>query len=68
MIYTLIFVPLAYYGGYMEHRGHGVPGYYTPGPGGFGNIPLPQMMRGQHYLEPSHIMTNVDYISDQFQG
>ena len=59
----------AYYNGYMDQRGPpSVPGYYPPGPGGFGNVPLPQLMRGQQFMEPSHIIPSVDYVAEQFQG
>ena len=44
-------------------------GYYPPGgPGGFGGVPIPQLIRGQHYMEAPHMMHNMDYVTDQFQG
>jgi RNA-binding protein Musashi len=58
-----------YYGGYIDQRVPSVHGYYPPGgPGGFGGVPIPQLIRGQHYMEAPHMMHNMDYVTDQFQG
>ena len=52
----------------MDQGAPSVHGYYPPGPGGFANVPIPQLIRGQHYLDSSHMVHNVDYVTEQFQG